>query len=259
MARNSAETRRRLVAAADELFYRQGIRAVGVDAVAEAAGVTKRTLYYHFASKDDLIAAYLADRDLPTLGRYQSLIPDPAEPAARQIHRIFEQLGKNAKDPRWKGCSFLRAAAEFANLPGHPARVVAARHKKRFEAWFRVILATDGSADDDCLARQLMILFDGAVAQILVHRDPSYAESAGAAASITGSSPPNRASNAAADAERDEQTISIIRAGFGAVAVVRRARSKRPPWRISVAGSAYPKVRSPPFPASQTDPPPTRA
>ena len=80
VTRDSAETRRRLIAAADHLFYGQGIRAVGVDAVAEAAGVTKRTLYYHFASKDDLIAAYLEERDLPTLGRYQALIPGAAAP-----------------------------------------------------------------------------------------------------------------------------------------------------------------------------------
>ena len=183
MARDSSETRRRLIAAADGLFYGQGIRAVGVDAVAEAAGVTKRTLYYHFASKDDLIAAYLEERDLPTLGRYQGLIPEPGEPAARQVRRIFEQLGKNAKHPSWRGCSFLRAAAEFANLPGHPARVVAARHKKRFEGWLNEILTADGFTEAADLARQIMILFDGAVAQILVHRDPSYALSARDAAS----------------------------------------------------------------------------
>src|SRR6266404_4151950 len=101
VTRDSSKTRRRLIAAADGLFYGQGIRAVGVDAVAEAAGVTKRTLYCHFASKDDLIAAYLEERDLPTLGRYQGVIPEGGAPAARRIRRIFEQLGKNAEDPRW--------------------------------------------------------------------------------------------------------------------------------------------------------------
>jgi AcrR family transcriptional regulator len=183
MARDSSKTRRRLIAAADGLFYGQGIRAVGVDAIAEAAGVTKRTLYYHFASKDDLIAAYLEERDLPTLGRYQRVIPGGQAPAARRIRRIFEQLGKNAEDPRWRGCSFLRAAAEFANLPGHPARVVAARHKRRFEAWLEEVLTADGFGEAAALARQLMILLDGAVAQILIHREPSYALSAADAAS----------------------------------------------------------------------------
>ena len=182
VTRDSSETRRRLIAAADQLFYGQGIRAVGVDAVAEAAGVTKRTLYYHFASKDDLIAAYLEARDLPTLGRYQSLIAGPGEPATRQVRGIFEQLARFARTPHWRGCSFLRAASEFANLPGHPARVVAARHKKRFEGWLKGVLVADGFASAADLARQIMILFDGAIAQILIHRDPSYALSAAEAA-----------------------------------------------------------------------------
>jgi AcrR family transcriptional regulator len=197
VARDSAKTRKRLVAAADGLFYEQGIRAVGVDAVAEAAGVTKRTLYYHFASKDDLIAAYLAERDLPTLGRYQNVVLDSGEPGADRIRRIFERLAKNSRDPRWRGCSFLRAAAEFANLPGHPARVVAARHKRRFEDWLKEVLVADGIANANGLARQLMILFDGAVAQILIHRDPGYALSAADAVSVlldrsTKSSPKRR-------------------------------------------------------------------
>lgn len=182
MTRDSSKTRHQLIAAADGLFYNQGIRAVGVDAIAAAAGVTKRTLYYHFKSKDELIAAYLEGRDLPTLGRYQGLIPDPGEPAQRQIQRIFDHLGKSSRDPHWRGCSFLRAASEFANLPGHPTRRIAARHKKRFEGWLEEILASDEIAEAAGLARQIMILFDGAVAQILIHRDPSYAASAANAA-----------------------------------------------------------------------------
>ena len=100
----------------------------------------------------------------------------------RQVRGIFEQLEKFARTPHWRGCSFLRAASEFANLPGHPARVVAARHKKRFEGWLKGVLAADGYAKAPDLARQLMILFDGAIAQILIHRDPSYAQSASDAA-----------------------------------------------------------------------------
>lgn len=184
MARDSSVTRKRLISAADGLFYNQGIRATGVDAVAEAAGVTKRTLYAHFSSKDALIAAYLEARDLPTLGRYQGLIPGPGASAATRIRRIFEQLGRNSKDARWRGCSFLRAASEFANLPGHPARTIAARHKKGFESWLAEILARDGIANALVLARQIMILFDGAVAAILVHRDSGYAALAAEAASV---------------------------------------------------------------------------
>lgn len=182
MTRNSAETRRRLVEAADKLFYAHGIQAVGVDAVALAAGVTKRTLYYHFKSKDDLIAAYLEARDLPTLGRYQGVADGPAAPAAEQIARIFAQMETNAKNRDWRGCSFVRAACEFAGVVNHPARIGAAKHKKRFEGWLLNLLEADGIEDAVVLARQIMILFDGAVTQILIHRDTSYAQAAGAAA-----------------------------------------------------------------------------
>ena len=182
MAKDSAKTRRGLIAAADKLFYGEGIRATGVDAIAATAGVTKRTLYYHFDSKDDLIAAYLDGRDLPTLGRYQGLVKDAAQPASEQVKQIFAHLAENANDRHWRGCSFVRAAAEFVDMPGHPARVIAARHKKRFEAWLMQILSADQFGEAASLARQIMILFDGAVTQILIHRDPSYAASAGAAA-----------------------------------------------------------------------------
>jgi hypothetical protein len=115
------------------------------------------------------------------------LLPESKEPAAARVQRIFEHLGRSCQDRQWRGCSFLRAAAEFANLPGHPTRIIAARHKKRFENWLEDILAGDGIAEAAELARQIMILFDGAVAQILIHRDPSYASSAGnAAASLIG-------------------------------------------------------------------------
>jgi AcrR family transcriptional regulator len=184
MARDSTMTRQRLLAAADALFYGEGIRPVGVDAVAREAGVTKRTLYYHFPSKDDLVAAYLDDRDLPTLSRYQGYATASDATADERIRGIFEQIARNAQKPGWRGCSFVRAACEFAGLPGHPARLAAARHKKRFEAWLEDVLAADGIADPAALARQIMILFDGAVTQILIHRDPSYAASAGAAAAL---------------------------------------------------------------------------
>jgi AcrR family transcriptional regulator len=182
MAKDSAKTRRGLIAAADKLFYGEGIRATGVDAIAAAAGVTKRTLYYHFDCKDDLVAAYLDGRDLPTLGRYQALIKDPTQSAGEQVRTIFAHLAENAKDRHWRGCSFVRAAVEFVDMPGHPARVIAARHKKRFEDWLVQILSADQFGEAASLARQIMILFDGAVTQILIHRDPSYALSAGDAA-----------------------------------------------------------------------------
>ncbi|HEY8369649.1 MAG TPA: helix-turn-helix domain-containing protein [Thermodesulfobacteriota bacterium] len=182
MARDASGTRRRILEAADELFYGEGIQSVGVDAIAERAGVTKRTLYYHFRSKDALIAAYIEARDGPSFERFRQWVDESEGPIAQRIAGMFTKLAARARDPRWKGCGFARAAAELAGLPGHPALRFAARHKKRFEAWLAGLLRRSGVANADALARQLLVLLDGAMTHMLIHRDPSYAHAAGKAA-----------------------------------------------------------------------------
>jgi len=177
-------TRERIVAAANRLFYREGIRAVSVDAVAEEAGITKRSLYYHFKSKDDLIEAYLAYRDQPNLDAFRRWFEEKDGSTAEKIEAIFQGLLTAASHPKWKGCGFLRTSAELANLPGHPAIVRGAAHKKKIEAWLRGCLATDGIDDADTIARQIVLLIDGAFAVVMLHRDPSYLSSAGAAARV---------------------------------------------------------------------------
>ncbi len=182
MARDSSGTRKRIIEAADELFYGEGIQSVGVDAIAEQAGVTKRTLYYHFKSKDELIAAYLEARDGPALERFRQWVNQSDGPLAQQIAGMFAKLAARARDPQWKGCGFARAAAELAGLPGHPAIGFAARHKKSFEAWLADLLRHEGVTDAAALARQIMVLLDGAMMHMLIHRDPSYAHAAAKAA-----------------------------------------------------------------------------
>jgi len=177
-------TRERIVAAANRLFYREGIRAVSVDAVAEEAGITKRSLYYHFKSKDDLIEAYLAYRDQPNLDAYRRWFDEKDGSTAERIEAIFQGLTKAASHPKWKGCGFLRTSAELANLPGHPAIVRGAAHKKKIETWLAGCLAADGIDHSGDIARQIVLLIDGAFAVVMLHRDPSYMQSAGAAARV---------------------------------------------------------------------------
>lgn len=184
MKKDPAGTRRRIIEAADALFYGEGVRSVGVDAIAERAGVTKRTLYYHFASKDDLIAAYLEARNVPTFGRYRDWFEESRGALGERIAGVFAQLARFATSPRWKGCGFARAAVEFAGLPGHPAIAAASKHKRDFEAWLAELLAADAVADHGLVAQQLMVLLDGAITQILIHRDPQYAIAAGRAAAV---------------------------------------------------------------------------
>jgi AcrR family transcriptional regulator len=175
-------TRDRIVAAASDLFYGEGIRAVSVDAVAERAGVTKRTLYYHFASKDDLIAAYLQQREQPNLERFRRWYADAEGGVAEKTRAVFRNLARAARRPTWKGCAFLRTSAELANMPGHPAMKIGAAHKKDFESWFAALFEAEGLAGPALLARQVVLLLDGSFAVVLLHRDPAYMEAAGDAA-----------------------------------------------------------------------------
>jgi AcrR family transcriptional regulator len=160
MTRDSRITRRDILAAADELFYGEGLRSVSVDEISAKAGITKKTLYYHFRSKDELIAAYLEARDRPTLERFQKWAGNEGTVAER-LQRMFLRLGRCAKSPTWKGCGFVARA-----------------HKANFEKWLSDGLAAEGHRDCVALACGLMVVIDGAVTQMLLHRDPRYARAA---------------------------------------------------------------------------------
>ena len=182
MARSGTDTRERIIAAAAKLFYSEGVRAVSVDAVAEKADVTKRTLYYHFDSKDELIAAYLETRDQPNLAVYRRWFAETDGDLPVKIRGIFDNLARSARHPKWKGCGYLRTSAELANMPGHPAIKVGAAHKKNVEEWLTALFEEQHLAEPPKLARQIVLLLDGSFAAVLLHRDPTYMETAGDAA-----------------------------------------------------------------------------
>lgn len=194
MARSGIPTRERIISAASALFYNDGIRGVSVDAVAEKAGVTKRTLYYHFKSKGDLVEAYLAGRDQPNLALFRKWFAEADGGLPAKVEAIFRNLARSARHPKWKGCGFLRTSAELANMPGHPAIKIGAAHKKKFEEWLRATFEAEGFAEPLRLARQILLLLDGAFAVVLLHRDASYLETAGEAASslVTAARPRKR-------------------------------------------------------------------
>jgi AcrR family transcriptional regulator len=182
MAKSETSTRDHIVAAANKLFYSDGIKGVSMDAVAAKAGLTKRTLYYHFKSKDDLVAAYLGGRDQPNLALFKRWFDEAEGALPAKVEAIFKNLAGAARHPKWKGCGFLRTSAELANLPGHPAIKIGAAHKKKFEHWLHGNFEAAGIAQAAQLARQILLLLDGSFAVVLLHRDPSYMETAGEAA-----------------------------------------------------------------------------
>lgn len=184
MPEATSPTRKRIVDAATKLFYAEGIGRVSVDAVAEKAGLTKRTLYYHFKSKDDLIAAYLDGRDQPNLKQMAGWFDAAEGGADKKVEAIFTNLARVTRHPKWKGCGFLRTAAELASMPGHPAVKAGARHKTRFETWLAGELSGHGIGEPQILAREIVLLMDGAFSIMLIHRNPDYVEAAGRAAAM---------------------------------------------------------------------------
>ena len=165
----------RILKTADSLFYGEGIRAVGVDTIASEVGISKRTLYNYFPSKDDLIVAYLARRLRPTA---VSELP-PAE----QILGNFDQLERSLADDGFRGCPFVNAVAEL-NEPGHAANKIALTFKDQSRTWFRELLSRLEIANPESLAMQLMLLVDGAIAAAVVRRDPKMARVAREAARV---------------------------------------------------------------------------
>jgi AcrR family transcriptional regulator len=161
-----AEMRERILETTDRLFYEQGIRAVGVDTVAAEAGISKRTLYNYFPSKDELITAYLSRRFKP--------VPLTDAPPVRQILGNFDRLERSFSSGRFRGCPFVNAVAELKE-PNHAANKIAVAFKDERRAWFRALLLRLGVAAPDSLAMQLMLLVDGAIAAAVVRGDPMVA------------------------------------------------------------------------------------
>jgi AcrR family transcriptional regulator len=170
----SEAMRDRILATTDRLFYRQGIRAVGVDTVAAEIGISKRTLYNYFPSKDALVVAYLERRFAP--------IPVSDRPPAEQILDAYDRVGSLFAADALRGCPFVNAVTELAD-PAHDAARIAFAFKERRRLWFRDLLLAAKAKDADGLAGQLCVLLDGAIIQMLVRNDAGVAEVARDAAS----------------------------------------------------------------------------
>ena len=159
--RGTLGVRERILETASALFYRRGVRAVGVDLVVEEAGVAKTSLYRHFRTKDDLVAAFLAREDEDFWRTWDQVTDrhrgDPAAELAAQL----EWIGARISRPNYRGCPQLNVAAEFPD-GDHPARRVAAAHKRELRHRLRVIAERLRVGDPDELAGQLSLLINGA-------------------------------------------------------------------------------------------------
>ncbi|MEV6600167.1 TetR/AcrR family transcriptional regulator [Actinoplanes sp. NPDC051346] len=159
--RRSSPARQRLLDAAARVFYAEGIHAVGVDRIITEAGVTRATFYNHFRSKNDLVVAYLDERDRAVRARVAAAVPDSDDPRAT-LSALATGITDEMCEPGFRGCAFINAAAEYPD-PDHPVSRVIAGHR----AWFRTALAEfltrAGHPEPYRVAGMLFMLRDGAM------------------------------------------------------------------------------------------------
>jgi AcrR family transcriptional regulator len=162
------DTNERVAGLAARLFYEHGVTATGVEALSRAAGISKRTLYEQFGSKDGLVTAAFAALDDQVFERFTKPAERATTPRA-QIEQLFVELEGAVGSPEFRGCAFSNASSELAD-PAHPAHEVVRRHKDRFRRWFLARAREAGAADPALLARQLLIIQDGIQGGSLVQR-----------------------------------------------------------------------------------------
>jgi len=167
----------RIAMLAAEQFHEHGITATGVEALSRAAGISKRTLYERFGSKEGLITAAYDALDLPVYRMFTEGIEAKTDDPRRQLEAFFAQLESIVRMPEFRGCPFTNAASELSD-PDHPAHKVVRRHKERIRRWLLMRARAAGAANPEELSRRLMLVFAGVQSQALVERSPRPARDA---------------------------------------------------------------------------------
>lgn len=180
---NIVPPQERILVAASELFYVQGIRATGIDGVISKSGVAKASFYKHFPSKDDLIVAFLKRRD----GIWREWLRESVErlspaPAGRPL-AVFDALVERFSSEDFRGCAFINSIVELANRD-HAAHIAANDHKQQVTSYIAGLLELAGVSNPDSLAKEFIILIDGAVVTALREGRPDAGLSAKRVASI---------------------------------------------------------------------------
>ncbi|MGB8621845.1 MAG: helix-turn-helix domain-containing protein [Paracoccaceae bacterium] len=170
----SADTHARILEAAYRGFYREGFMRVSMDDIAETAGVTKRTLYQHYDSKDALLAAALESQREQSLRLVLEWDAGVSGGPADLIRRVFDGMAAWAGRPGWLGSGFSRISLELADMPGHPARRVAREHKETVERWLAGEFRRLGAPSPTRLATETVLLMEGSMLLALLHGDLHY-------------------------------------------------------------------------------------
>jgi AcrR family transcriptional regulator len=182
----ATKARERLLQAADELFYAEGIRACGIERILQESGVGRASFYRHFQSKDDLVVEVLRVRDARWRAWLEEAVTARGLPAADRPAAVFDALGERFARPDFRGCAFINTMVEAADPASHAFRA-AAEHKRRVLAYLDQLLAQAGYARHEALARQFALLVDGAIVTALRERtvEPAARAKAVAVALLT--------------------------------------------------------------------------
>lgn len=159
--------RERILATANELFYREGVRAIGVDTVVERSGVSKTTLYRLFESKDALIAAFAAERDRLYWAWWDRIEEQHADDPGALLEALLSEIARRIEGPAYRGCPFLNLATEFPD-DNHPGRGVARANKEEMRARLATIVAKLGVDDPNRVASQIALIINGAYVTCLM-------------------------------------------------------------------------------------------
>ncbi|MDO7899392.1 TetR/AcrR family transcriptional regulator [Pseudomonas citrulli] len=172
----SSETRDIILDVAEKLIYRSGIAATGMDLLVKTAGVSRKSVYRYFANKDDLIVAALKRRDERWMQWFSSEVDKATTPAAR-LFNLFTVLKGWFDSDGFRGCAFINTSGETGD-PQDPVRQVAKLHKQKLLDYVTRLCVDQGVENPDALARQLLILIDGAITVALVMGDHGAADQA---------------------------------------------------------------------------------
>ena len=181
MAKKADTTRQRLLEAASVLVAEESLANLSIENIADKAGVSRRTFFQHFPSKDHMLAA-VVEYSRPTyLDRYRTWAEacGADAPIDQRIASIFLNITKAAHNPNWKGCCFIRMAAELGTLQGHPVHQLVAAANHDMERWLMVELGKEGYNEPEVLARQLVVLINGLLMMQLVTHSTEYGQDIG--------------------------------------------------------------------------------
>ena len=177
----SPGARARILAAADDLFYRRGVRNVGIDEIIAVAGVAKASLYKHFASKDALVAEYLRLRHERWYASFVAAVELLAEAPRARLVAVFHVLEEWFQSEDFRGCAFQNAAVELADRR-HEAHAAVLANKRAVRAYLTELAAQAGLGDPEGVSAQLALLAEGAIITAQLEGSPAAARVARQAA-----------------------------------------------------------------------------